>query len=92
MYVPVGPRSLSIFEEAGALLLADGGLRPGANLWMPDGMPLNCVFRKPELGSLDSNVHTEGRQDCVYCGYYAHTALYLTSVLILAKNRKNSVK
>lgn len=82
MCVPVGPRSWSVLEEAVALLLADGGLRPPANLWMPDG------FRKPELGCLDPNVHTEGRRDCVDCGYCVHKALYLTSVLLLAKNRK----
>lgn len=31
---------MSVLEEAGALLLANGGLRPAAALWMPDGIPL----------------------------------------------------
>lgn len=49
-----------MLEESCALILADGGFRPGAALWMPDGMPLNCGFRKPRLGCLDPDA-TEGR-------------------------------
>lgn len=51
--VPVGPHCLSVFEEAGILLLADGGLRPGAPLWIADGIALSRGFNKPELGCLD---------------------------------------
>ncbi len=40
------------------LLLADGGLRPGAALWIPDDMLLNRGLGKPGLGSLDPNVST----------------------------------
>lgn len=50
-------------EQDGALLLAKGGLRPVAALWMPeDGMSLDCGFRKPDIGCLDPNIGTEGRQ------------------------------
>lgn len=51
--VPAGPWSLSVLEEAGALLLVDGGLRPGAALWMLEGMPLNRGFCKQVMGCLD---------------------------------------
>lgn len=52
-FAAVGPRSLLEIEEADELILADGGLRPVAALWMPDGMPLNCGLCKPELGGLN---------------------------------------
>ena len=41
--------------EACALLLAEGGLRPSAALWMPDGIPVCRGFCKPGLGCLDPN-------------------------------------
>lgn len=69
--VPVGPRSLSVLEEAGALLLANGGLRLGAALWMPDGIPVICGLGKPEVGCLDPNISTGGKW-CGQCG--AHTS------------------
>lgn len=41
--------------EAGALLRAEGGLRPSAALWMPDGIPIYRGFCKLGLGCLDPN-------------------------------------
>ncbi len=48
-----------MLEEADALLLADGGLRPGAALWILDGMLLNRGFGKPGSGCLDPDDSTE---------------------------------
>lgn len=70
--VPVCPRSFSVLKEVGALLLADGGLRPGAALWIPDGMLLNRGLGKPGLGCLDPNVSTGESVDSGYC---VHTHL-----------------
>lgn len=55
--VPVGPPSLPVFEEAGTVLLVNGGLRLGANLWMPEGIPFVCGLSKPEVGCLAPNIN-----------------------------------
>lgn len=49
--VPVGPRSLSVLEEAAVLFLPKGGLRPCAALWTPVSMPVSRGFGMP-LGCL----------------------------------------
>lgn len=51
-----------MLEEAGVLVLADGGLRPDAALWMPDCMPFNRGFSRPDAGCLDPKVSTERKQ------------------------------
>lgn len=71
LYLLLNIRSLSVLEEAGPLLLVDGGLRPGAALWIPDGTPVKCGLGKPEVGCFNPNISTGGKE-CKGC---AHTHL-----------------
>lgn len=73
--VPADLRSLSVLREDMGWFLADGGLRPGTALRMPEGMLLNCGLCNPELGCLDPNISTAGTQDHVVCGYCVHIHL-----------------
>lgn len=56
-----------MLEEAAALVLVDGGLRPVPGLWMPDDKPLTGGLSKPELGCLDPSVSTEERCESHAC-------------------------
>lgn len=55
--VPEGARSLSV-HETDALLLVDGGLRPGVGMWMGVGITLICGLGNPEPGCLDPDIRT----------------------------------
>lgn len=51
-----------MLRGAAATLLAAGGLRAGAALWMPDCKTFDRGFCRPDVGCLDPEVSTERKQ------------------------------